>query len=107
MKRISYKSLGTLIAILVSLLIILMVGSSLIRLNRQSREAGLRVAGEALERAVMQCYALEGAYPPSLDYLVENYGLLVNQGKYVYLYEPVAGNIHPIIGVQFPGSVGE
>jgi len=107
MRRISYKSLGTLISILISLVIILMVGSSLLRLSRQSREAGLQVASDALERAVMQCYALEGAYPPSLQYLSDNYGLIVDQNKYVYLYEPVAGNIHPIIGVQFPGSVDE
>lgn len=107
MKRISFKSLGSIVSILISVLILLFVGSSLVRLERQSREAGIRVAGQAIERAVMQCYALEGAYPPSLQYLEENYGLIINENKYVYLYEPVAGNIHPIIGVQFPGSVTE
>lgn len=107
MRRISFKLLSTIISVVVSLLILLMVGNNLANLSRQSREAGLRVAGEALERAVMQCYALEGAYPPSLQYLADNYGLIVDQNKYVYQYEPVAGNIHPIIGVRFPGSVDE
>lgn len=107
MQRISFKSLGSIISILISVLILLLVGSSLVRIGRQSREAGIRVAGQAIERAVMQCYALEGAYPPSLQYLEDNYGLIINEDKYVYLYEPVAGNIHPIIGVQFPGSVTE
>lgn len=107
MRRISFKLLGTIVSVVVSLLILLTVGNNLARLSRQSRAAGLRVAGEALERAVMQCYALEGAYPPDLQYLVENYGLIVDQEKYVYQYEPVAGNIHPIIGVRFPGSVDE
>jgi len=107
MRRISFKLLGTIISVVVSLLILLMVGNNLASLSRQSKEAGLRVAGEALERSVMQCYALEGAYPPSLQYLIDNYGLIVDQNKYVYQYEPVAGNIHPIIGVRFPGSVDE
>lgn len=107
MRRISYKSTGTVISILVSVLILVMVSVSLARISRESREAGLRVAGEALERAVMQCYALEGAYPPDLQYLIDNYGLVIDTRKYVYLYEPVAGNIHPIIRVQFPGSGDE
>ena len=107
MQRISIKSLGSIVSILISVLILLFVGSSLVRLGRQSREAGIRVAGQAIERAVMQCYALEGAYPPDLQYLEDNYGLIIDENKYVYLYEPVAGNIHPIIGVQFPGSVTE
>jgi competence protein ComGC len=105
MRRISFKSLGTIVAILVSLLILLAVGNSLIRLDQKSREVGLTISANAIERSVMQCYALEGAYPPNLKYLEDNYGLILNRQTYVYLYEVVAGNIHPIIGVQLPGSV--
>lgn len=107
MRHFNFKSLGTLIAIAVSVLILVFAGSSLARLARQSREAGLRVALQAVERAVMLCYALEGAFPPDLQYLVDHYGLIVNKDKFVYLYEPVAANIRPIIRVQDPGSAGE
>lgn len=30
----------------------------------------------ALERSISQCYAVEGSYPPSLEYLKQHYGLL-------------------------------
>jgi hypothetical protein len=83
---------------------LLSVGRSLARLNERSREAGLQAAKDALERAVMQCYALEGAYPTSLTYLEANYGLILDPDRYVYQYESVADNIHPLVGVQFPGG---
>jgi hypothetical protein len=104
MQRFSLKMAGTALAIVVSLLILLVAGNSLSQLGSRSREAGRQVARDAIERAVMQCYALEGAYPPDLDYLQQNYGLILDEQHYVYLYEVVAGNIHPIIGVQFPGE---
>lgn len=104
MRRFPFKSVGTLVAVLVSLMILLMVGRSLVVMGQRSRDAGLRVAEAAIERAVMQCYALEGMYPPDLAYLEKNYGLIIDQDHYVYLYEVVAGNIHPIIGVQLPGE---
>jgi hypothetical protein len=102
--RASFKMAGTLLAILFSLLVLLWAWQSLTGLDMRSREAGRAVAKEAIERAVMQCYALEGSYPPNLDYLVKNYGLIIDQKRYVYLYETVAGNIHPIVQVQLPGE---
>ncbi len=101
MNRISLKSIGTGIAVLVFLLVLLVVGRSLNELNRHSRDSGLLVAREAVERAVIQCYALEGVYPPNLAYLEENYGLIVNDDQYMYLYEVVGSNVHPIIDVRF------
>lgn len=107
MRRFPFKIVVTFIVVLVSLMTLLMVGRSLLRLDERSREAGREVAEAAIERAVMQCYALEGMYPPDLAYLQKNYGLILDQDQYVYLYEIVAGNIHPIIGVQLPGEQGE
>jgi hypothetical protein len=104
MRRLSLKMVGTALVLAVSLLVLLLVAQSLGRLDERSREAGRQVALDAIERSVMQCYALEGAYPPDLDYLRQNYGLILDEKQYVYLYEVVAGNIHPIIGVQFPGE---
>jgi hypothetical protein len=85
---------------LIFLMVLFLVGQSLAELHRSSVASGLKVARSAVERAVMQCYALEGAYPPDLDYLQENYGLILDRGQYDYLYEIVAGNIHPVIQVQ-------
>ncbi len=104
MRLFHFKSIGTVVAVIVSIMILLMVGRSLVQLDQRSRDAGLAVARSAIERAVMQCYALEGMYPPSLSYLQQNYGLLLDEDHYVYQYEVVAGNIHPVIGVVLPGD---
>ena len=54
---------------------------------------------EAVERSARQCYAVEGVYPPDLDYLRENYGLQVNTRDYVISYEIYASNIPPTVKV--------
>jgi hypothetical protein len=104
MRQQSYKLLVTLLAIALSLAVLVMAGQSLFRLDERSRSSARQVALDAIERAVMQCYALEGAYPPDLFYLADNYGLILDEQHFVYQYEVVAANIHPIIGVQYPGE---
>ena len=54
---------------------------------------------EAIRQAAMQCYALEGAYPPSLQYLADEYGLILNTEDYHFRYEVPAGNLPPIVEV--------
>lgn len=54
---------------------------------------------EALTRAAVSCYAIEGAYPPSLEYLVENYGVQVNTQRFTVKYELYASNLMPDITV--------
>lgn len=54
---------------------------------------------EALRKAAIQCYALEGGYPPSVHYLRDNYGIMLNEKDYFYHYEVMASNIMPDIKV--------
>ena len=55
------------------------------------------------ERA-LQCYVIEGAYPESLDYLIENYGLAVNTEDYRIIYRAYAENMPPDIRVIYRGD---
>lgn len=52
----------------------------------------------AIQKAAVQCYAIEGSYPP-FEYLVDHYGLLINESAYYYHYEFIASNIMPVIAV--------
>ena len=52
-----------------------------------------------LRRATVQCYAIEGRYPPSLGYLSENYGVILNPEKYIYHYRVMGMNLMPDIAV--------
>jgi hypothetical protein len=54
---------------------------------------------QAIERALVHCYAIEGAYPPSLTYLSENYGIYIEQERFYYYYEYIGSNIRPVIQV--------
>lgn len=59
---------------------------------------------EAIEKACIQCYALEGSYPPDLDYLKENYGVLLDHNQYFYYYEIFASNMMSVVEVYEKGS---
>ncbi len=67
--------------------------------GRKMLAGGIDAVREAVERSARQCYAVEGVYPPDLDYLRENYGLQVNTRDYVISYEIYASNIPPTVKV--------
>lgn len=59
-------------------------------LNRQEE-----ALNRAMQRDIVQCYAENGYYPPSLDYIKEHYGLIYDEGTFFVDYTPVGGNIYP------------
>ena len=71
------------------------LGNTSISVQRQ----GQRTAEEAIRRAAVSCYALEGAYPESYEYLKEKYGVKINERLYVVDYNVFASNIMPDITV--------
>ncbi len=54
----------------------------------------------ALRRASVTCYALEGRYPPTLEYLTEHYGVVVDADKFIVHYDAFGKNIMPDIMVS-------
>ena len=54
---------------------------------------------QAIERALADCYAIEGHYPPNIEYLYENYRVRVDENKYFVLYEVFAPNISPTVRI--------
>ncbi len=69
------------------------------RFDGYSEDERIEAIETAVTKAAVQCYAIEGSYPPDIDYLAEHYGLVVNKDAYFYHYEIVASNIIPIIAV--------
>lgn len=98
-RNASFKLIGPVLIVLVSVLILIQIGFSLTGLETSSREAALRSAREAIDHAALQCYALEGAYPADIRYLVEHYGLQLQEDRYLYYYEAAGGNLAPMIEV--------
>ena len=55
-------------------------------------------------RAALTCYAVEGAYPQSLEELERGYGLAYNKDAYIVSYDAFASNIMPNIQVLRKGE---
>lgn len=53
----------------------------------------------ALSRSISQCYAVEGMYPPSLNYLKEHYGLTYDETKFLIDYQSIGANLMPEVVV--------
>ena len=53
----------------------------------------------AIRRASIQCYAIENRYPPSVEYLEEHYGIVIDHERYNVFYDGWASNIMPDITV--------
>ena len=49
----------------------------------------------AISRDIVQCYALEGMYPPSLEYMEQHYGLTYDKNTFFVDYQPIAANLYP------------
>ena len=66
------------------------------RQSEAEQEAQLR---DAVRRAMVTCYATEGQYPPTLDYLKENYALAFDDERYLVSYDAFASNIMPAVSI--------
>lgn len=54
--------------------------------------------------AAVQCYAVEGVFPPDLQYLEDNYGLVVDKDTYIVTYEAFSTNMMPDVSVLVRGE---
>ena len=54
---------------------------------------------DVLRRSAVACYAAEGVYPPSVEYMEEHYGLQIDKENYEISYNVIAENLMPDITV--------
>ena len=67
----------------------------LVQLRNITSEKEYESLSNALSRDIIHCYAVEGTYPPDLEYLEQHYGLLYDHDKFYVDYHPIASNIRP------------
>lgn len=93
------------ICLLAGLLLVgALIAGILPELRRDLRAESRMAIRDAVLRAAMECYAVEGIYPESLTYLEDHYGLTVNHRDYIVTYDVFAGNLPPDVQVLVRGE---
>ena len=98
-KQPSHKWLRWILIPLLVLGILLWFFTALGHLGTGQAQEGRQQLETALRRAAVACYATEGVYPPTLDYLTEHYGIQIDRSRYSVFYEIFAENLMPQITV--------
>lgn len=83
------------IAVLLVAAVVMMTG----RAENGLEDERLENLAQAVHKAAVSCYAIEGFYPADIEYLKENYGLMADEEKYTVIYDTFASNILPDITV--------
>lgn len=89
----------TIFWVVVIIVIILLLIPAVRSATREGADESVRSIAETVQERALQCYVIEGAYPASLSYLEENYGLTLNTDDYLVVYTPVAENLPPDVRV--------
>ena len=92
-------ALAALAPFLLTGIVIIGLFAGLNQAQEASRAEGMRLLEETLLRVAIHSYAVNGHFPESLDYIVENYNVYIDRTRFVVHYEVFALNILPDIRV--------
>ena len=73
--------------------------TAVFNLNADRKAEGKIRLEDVLRRTAVSCYAAEGVYPPSLEYMIEHYGIRFDEEVYRVDYRVIASNLMPDITV--------
>jgi hypothetical protein len=86
----------------VGMLILFFAGTTSVTADTRRRQK--ERLEDALNRDITSCYALEGTYPASLEYLKEHYGLTYDEDYFFVDYHIRGSNLLPDITIIEKGE---
>jgi len=86
-----------LIGLTITLLILSIPLANLIQ--KTNTQYQIEQVESAIQRSLSLCYAQEGFYPAKIDYLIDNYGLIIDERLYYISFKSFASNIRPDVTV--------
>ena len=98
-KKSVYRTIGLLIVLCIFGLVVYSAVAAARGVEEARASEELRFAEEAIRRAAITCYCIEGRFPESYGYLRDKYGLLVDEERFTLHYSIFAQNIMPEITV--------
>jgi len=101
MKRREKKWKRTLFLLIPALLLVgvMCLTMALQNMNASRAAEEKRQLEDALRKAAVACFAVEGAYPADLSDLQERWGVQIDEERYTVYYDVFAENLMPDITV--------
>ena len=97
-KRAKRPLAGILSVLLLAVVLLLFViGLNNIQTSNETEQA--KLLERSVTRSITACYALEGAYPPDIEYLTEYYGLVYDEKQYFIDYQYIGANLRPDVTI--------
>lgn len=81
--RINFKTVSVFIVAIFMFTFIFSVFAPLIRFSDNSAERRYDLVLSMIDKALVQCYAMEGSYPTTIEYLT-NYGFVLDNESFYY-----------------------
>ena len=103
-KKTTHKPSGVLLSDCVFLAVLTLFIQGLSSLSDSTLRRQKESLENAIARSVTYCYTVEGAYPESLDYLKDNYGLTYDEDVFYVDYRVIGSNILPDITIIEKGD---
>lgn len=69
------------------------------RVSEQTDARAMQTLEQALNRGIVHCYTIEGAYPENLQYLKDHYGLTYDEERFFVDYRVLGSNIIPEVTI--------
>ena len=91
--------LGILLPVIFLGVMVLMLNAGVNRLTQSHSEESLNAVRNAISRASVQYYTLNGRYPHSVEHLAERVGLMIDFDRFIIHFEVFGSNIPPQITV--------
>ncbi len=73
-------------------------------LSKEMSSSNVDAVSQAIENAVITCYAIEGSYPESIEYIEKHYGVVIDYDRFYVDYSIIAGNVKPAVAVYIVKS---
>lgn len=93
------KEIKQLLAVLLFIVFFFLFTSGIAKFSQSTDENQTEMLHLAISRSITHCYATEGHYPESLEYLQEHYGIKYDTDKYFVDYQILGKNIFPDVTI--------
>ena len=98
MRWTTWKRVRIALVLAVAIAAVFAASASLDAFDGGKDERAMASLEQAIRQAAVSCYAAEGRYPDTLDYLAEKYGIVLDD-RFAVHYEIFASNLAPDVTV--------